>query len=368
MPPRKSGFSEAPPANYKTSRGTSMGGLGSAKERAAVGLNPVPGLDVDLEDVGGLPQNAVTATVEALSALIESGRPEFRDKTWVPHRPPRPEKSEGGVPLKIVSELTPEGRPADGDRRTGRRHRGAGARPGAARRHRLGQDLHHGQGDRGDPAAGADPRAQQDARRPALWRVQVVLPGERGRVFRLLLRLLPAGGLRPAHRHLYREGILHQRADRPHAPLGDALAARTRRRHHRRLGVVHLRHRLGRDLYGDDLRAHGRRAHRPAPASRRSGGAAIQARRRRFPPRHLPRARRHRRPVPGPSGGPRLARRAVRRRDRIDHRVRPADRPEGGQPQAGQGLRQLALCHAAADARPGGEGHQGGAASCASTS
>ena len=37
--------------------------------------------------------------------------------------------------------------------------------PGAARRHRLGQDLHHGEGDRGDAAPGADPRAQQDARR-----------------------------------------------------------------------------------------------------------------------------------------------------------------------------------------------------------
>ncbi len=86
-----------------------MGGLGSAKERAAVGLNPVPGVDVNLEDVGGLPQNAVTATVEALSALIESGRPEFRDHTWVPHRPPRPEKSEGGVPLRIISELEPKG-------------------------------------------------------------------------------------------------------------------------------------------------------------------------------------------------------------------------------------------------------------------
>ncbi len=86
-----------------------MGGLGSAKERAAVGLSPVAGLDVDLEDVGGLPQNAVTATVEALSALIETGRPEFRDKTWVPHRPPRPEKSEGGVPLRIISELSPKG-------------------------------------------------------------------------------------------------------------------------------------------------------------------------------------------------------------------------------------------------------------------
>src|SRR5204862_2911264 len=38
-----------------------------------------------------------------------TGRPEFRDKTWVPHRPPRPEKSEGGVPLRIVSEFEPKG-------------------------------------------------------------------------------------------------------------------------------------------------------------------------------------------------------------------------------------------------------------------
>ncbi len=44
-----------------------------------------------------------------------------------------------------------------------------------------------------------------------------------------------------------------ERGDRPHAPLGDAVAARARRRDHRRLGVVPLRHRLGRNLFGDDL-------------------------------------------------------------------------------------------------------------------
>ena len=38
---------------------------------------------------------------------------------------------------------------------------------------------------------------------------------------------------------------------------------------------------------------------RPAPAARRSRGAAIQAQRRRFLPRHVPRARRHRRNLPG---------------------------------------------------------------------
>ncbi|HEY5082162.1 MAG TPA: excinuclease ABC subunit UvrB [Bauldia sp.] len=107
--PKTPGMGEAPQRAFKTSRGTSMGGRGSAKERAAVGMNPVPGVDVNLEDVAAMPASAVTATVEALSALIESGRPEFRDKTWVPHRPPRPEKSEGGVPLKIVSEFEPKG-------------------------------------------------------------------------------------------------------------------------------------------------------------------------------------------------------------------------------------------------------------------
>ncbi len=149
-PPKTPGFTEAPQGGWKgeattdkkkdrplkTARGTSMGGRGSAKERAAVGLNPVPGLDMNLEDAEAflatlkpkeaprasptarkakapsgpdLAAGAVTATVDALSRLIETGRPEFRDKTWMPHRPPRPEKSEGGVPLRIVSEYEPKG-------------------------------------------------------------------------------------------------------------------------------------------------------------------------------------------------------------------------------------------------------------------
>ncbi len=40
----------------KTARGTSIGGPGTAKERAAGGLMPVAGLDVTLEDAGDLPQ------------------------------------------------------------------------------------------------------------------------------------------------------------------------------------------------------------------------------------------------------------------------------------------------------------------------
>ena len=152
-----------------------------------------------------------------------------------------------------------EGRPAVGDQGSGRGRQPQRPHAGAARRHRLRQDLHHGEGDRGDAAPGAGAGAEQDAGGAALRRVQELLPRQRGRVFRLVLRLLPAGSLHPAHRHLHREGFLDQRADRPHAPLGDARAARTRRRDHRRLGVVHLRHRLGRDLFGDDLHASSRR-------------------------------------------------------------------------------------------------------------
>ena len=254
-----------------------------------------------------------------------------------------------------------EGRPAAGDRRPGRRRQASGPHPGAARRHRLGQDLHHGQGDRGDPAAGARARAQQDARRPALRRVQELLSRQRGRIFRQLLRLLPARGLCAAHRHLYREGILHQRADRPHAPQRDARAARARRRHHRGLGVVHLRHRLGRDLFGHDLHAQAGRAHRPAPAHRRSRGLAIQAQRRRLLPRRVPRARRRDRDFSRPLRGPRLAGVAVRRRDRIDPRIRSAHRAQDRRAGIREDLRQLALCDAAADPAAGDRRHQAGA-------
>ena len=93
--------------------------------------------------------------------------------------------------------------------------------PDAARRHRLGQDLHHGQRDRAAGPAGDRVRAEQDAGRAALQRVPRVLPEERGRVLRQLLRLLPARGLRAAARPVHREGPLDQRAHRADAPVGD---------------------------------------------------------------------------------------------------------------------------------------------------
>ena len=97
-------------APTRTARGTSMGGAATARERAAVGLNPVAGLDISLEDAAGLDNSGVTATVAALSALIESGNPLHKNGVlWTPHRPERPAKSEGGIAIEMKSEFQPAG-------------------------------------------------------------------------------------------------------------------------------------------------------------------------------------------------------------------------------------------------------------------
>ncbi len=124
----------------RTGGGTTIGGTNDPRERAAAGLNPVAGLDISLEDAEKLLADAkskdkktgrtrslksgpvpfslppgiggtggVTATVEALAQLIEHGREELKGEIWVPHRPERPEKSEGGIELKTVSEFEPKG-------------------------------------------------------------------------------------------------------------------------------------------------------------------------------------------------------------------------------------------------------------------
>lgn len=94
----------------RTVRGTSIGGTASAKERSRAGLNPVSGLDVALEDAPSIPQGGATATVEALSALIASGNPLFKNgELWAPHRPARPDKSEGGIRLTMKTPFEAAG-------------------------------------------------------------------------------------------------------------------------------------------------------------------------------------------------------------------------------------------------------------------
>ena len=59
----------------------------------------------------GLSSMGVQATAQSLERLLREGRPEFGNpgEVWTPHRPPRPEKSEGGIPLRIKSDFEPKG-------------------------------------------------------------------------------------------------------------------------------------------------------------------------------------------------------------------------------------------------------------------
>jgi excinuclease ABC subunit B len=113
-----SGFGESPqrefaPANYGTSATIPTLDPELAKQL---------GFTTEEEDAAAMarpPRNkmealGVAATADALDALIRDGRPEFKGedgqvKIWTPHRPPRPEKSEGGVRFVIKSEYEPKG-------------------------------------------------------------------------------------------------------------------------------------------------------------------------------------------------------------------------------------------------------------------
>ena len=110
-PHRGGGFEEAPQANYGTSATIPTMDPELARQL---------GLDVEDDDsLARPPRNkmeslGVKATAEALEDLLRDGRPEFRRKdgslsVWTPHRPPRPEKSEGGVRFELKSEFEPRG-------------------------------------------------------------------------------------------------------------------------------------------------------------------------------------------------------------------------------------------------------------------
>jgi excinuclease ABC subunit B len=59
---------------------------------------------------GDIQSMGVAATAASLESLLREGRAEFRGAVaWTPHRPPRPEKSEGGRRLVIRSDFEPQG-------------------------------------------------------------------------------------------------------------------------------------------------------------------------------------------------------------------------------------------------------------------
>lgn len=85
---------------------------GGFSERSQRAFEPAQSATLDpalAEKLGVAPTSGASATVAALTALIETGRPEVDGQLWVPHRPARPEKSEGGVKFVLKSDYTPNG-------------------------------------------------------------------------------------------------------------------------------------------------------------------------------------------------------------------------------------------------------------------
>jgi excinuclease ABC subunit B len=103
---------------------------GFDEDQSAYDAGPVSRIDAKLAEVLGLDSagdldtapprahspshprgmSGAAATAESLKALLEAGDPNLRDsKPWTPHRPERPDKSEGGLRFEIVSEFEPKG-------------------------------------------------------------------------------------------------------------------------------------------------------------------------------------------------------------------------------------------------------------------
>ncbi len=246
----------------------------------------------------------VEATADALERLLREGRAEFRQeaeagKVWTPHRPPRPEKSEGGQKFIIKSDFEPKG-----DQPVAIKELVEGVK-----RHDRTQVL---LGVTGSGKTFTMAKVIEATQRPAIIlapnkTLAAQLYGEFKSFFpdnaveyfvSYYDYYQPEAYVPRTDTYIEKESSINEQIDRMRHSATRALLG-TRRRHHRRLGVVHLRHRLGRNLFGHDLHAETGRHHRPAPADGRSGRAAIQAHAGRLLPRLVPGARRRHRNLPG---------------------------------------------------------------------
>ena len=151
-------------------------------------------------------------------------------------------------------------------------------------------------------------------------------PGQRRRVLRLVLRLLPARGVRPAGRSLHREGLVPERRHRAAPARRDLVADHAARRRRRRLRLVHLRPRLAGRMEGPgaDPRTWGR-THDREEALRKLIAAQYVRNDTVLQRGPLPGQGRRRRGAAGELGD-RVPGLVLRRRGRGDHALRPAHR------------------------------------------
>ena len=229
------------------------------------------------------------AGVMAIQIRTSLAEPETGE-AFVPHKPARPEKAEGGKPFKLVSEYEP-----------------AGDQPTAIR------ELVEGIGDNGDVSqvllgvTGSGKtftmaKVIETLQRPAL----VIAPNKilAAQLYGEFKSFFPDNAVEffvsyydyyqpeayvPRSDTYIEKEAQRERGDRPHAPLGDAVAARARRRDHRRLCLLSLRHRFGRNLFGDDLQPQEGQQRGPTRGDPQARRAPVQAQRPGVRARQFPR-------------------------------------------------------------------------------
>jgi excinuclease ABC subunit B len=81
------------------------GEISPARSRKARSASPLQGEAKE----GGVSAFGSAASQQSLERLLREGRAEFLEHPWTPHRPPRPDKSEGGRRLTIKSDFDPKG-------------------------------------------------------------------------------------------------------------------------------------------------------------------------------------------------------------------------------------------------------------------
>src|SRR5262249_38038456 len=118
------GFGEASQSGYVAKTPNTQPVIFDAELARAFGMpgDEIADNDAAQEPASGAPRrrrqdfepSGVAATASALEQLLRQGRREFlRDdgtpQVWAPHRPPRPDKTEGGVRFEIKSDFDPKG-------------------------------------------------------------------------------------------------------------------------------------------------------------------------------------------------------------------------------------------------------------------
>jgi excinuclease ABC subunit B len=102
------GFNETPQSGYVAKAPHLPPALPSNAGGGLVGGAEESGEEDEVVSIrGGM--TGASETARALDRLLREGRREFTDRPWTPHRPPRPEKTEGGHSLVIKSEFEPKG-------------------------------------------------------------------------------------------------------------------------------------------------------------------------------------------------------------------------------------------------------------------